>query len=141
MLTLDSHCAFPSIHPLPGYDKGDEYDILLRYVSDEAEKSKHKKDEDEDGEKKFTRPWYAPWKKVEVKSDKEKTVRVFAFLHFGLILHVGSAIARRHEPHVLGCLPLRSPPSCTYAGLPQDNCAALLFLSIAALLIIFLSFN
>ncbi|KAL8276126.1 hypothetical protein RQP46_011475 [Phenoliferia psychrophenolica] len=57
------------------YASGDEYEILLRFVADEAEKAKHKTDEGEDeDEGKTKRVWYMPWKTVKVKSDKEKKV-------------------------------------------------------------------
>ncbi|KAF8312959.1 plasma-membrane proton-e [Clavulina sp. PMI_390] len=56
------------------YEKGDEYEILLRYVTDEAEKAKRGKSSDDDEETQYRRPWYAPWKKIEVKSDKEKEI-------------------------------------------------------------------
>ncbi|KZT71324.1 plasma-membrane proton-e [Daedalea quercina L-15889] len=57
------------------YDNGDEYEILLRYASDEAAKLDHgeaDQDEEEAGEE--TRLWYMPWKKVRKTSAKEKKV-------------------------------------------------------------------
>lgn len=60
---------------LAGYASGDEYEILLRYVNDEAEKANHKEDRnDDDGEGKMKRVWYMPWKQVRVASEKEKKV-------------------------------------------------------------------
>ena len=61
----------------PNYD-GEEYDVLLRYAKDQAAlASKHDDDDDDEGEQQQKRLWYAPWKKVSVKSDKEKKVRFF----------------------------------------------------------------
>lgn len=59
------------------YANGDEYDILLRFAADEAAKLEHG-DEDGDGEEdvQYTRPWYAPWKKVKKENLKEKKVRL-----------------------------------------------------------------
>lgn len=58
-----------------GYEKGDEYEILLRYVQDQAELARHKRDEAAAADEGETmRLWYAPWKKVKVQSVKEKTV-------------------------------------------------------------------
>ncbi|GAA6026780.1 hypothetical protein JCM8097_005856 [Rhodosporidiobolus ruineniae] len=49
---------------------GDEYEALLQYVEFEAQKSKRGGDDDEDeGEVKEKRVWYAPWKKTKVKSE------------------------------------------------------------------------
>jgi H+-transporting ATPase len=54
---------------------GDEYESLLEYVQDEAAKAQAKRAQAEDeGDEKWTRPWYAPWKKVKVESDTEKKV-------------------------------------------------------------------
>lgn len=63
-----------SILPRLGYDQGDEYDNLLQYVADEAVKAKRKTADDDDDENHYTRPWYAPWKKIKVKSEKESEV-------------------------------------------------------------------
>ena len=57
------------------YAEGDEYEILLRYANDEAEKLKHVGEEgDDDGEKEYQRLWYAPWKKVPKEDKKDKKV-------------------------------------------------------------------
>jgi H+-transporting ATPase len=55
-----------------GYDKGDEYDNLLRYVADEAEKARRKRGDASDEERQYKRLWYAPWKKIQLKSEKER---------------------------------------------------------------------
>ncbi|KAJ7223598.1 hypothetical protein GGX14DRAFT_694453 [Mycena pura] len=58
----------------PSYD-GEEYDALLRYVRDQAALvSEGGDDDDDEGEGQQKRLWYAPWKKVTVKSDKEKKI-------------------------------------------------------------------
>ncbi|KAK7007828.1 plasma membrane ATPase [Favolaschia claudopus] len=58
----------------PSYD-GEEYDVLLRYVRDQAELAgKGTTDEEEEEGAKRKRLWYAPWKTVTVKSEKEKEV-------------------------------------------------------------------
>lgn len=63
------------------YADGDEYDILLRYANDEAAKLVHGDEDDEDEEEgDFTRPWYAPWKKVRKQSVKEKKVSLLLLL-------------------------------------------------------------
>ncbi|KAH9930698.1 uncharacterized protein B0H18DRAFT_993122 [Fomitopsis serialis] len=57
------------------YDDGDEYEILLRYASDEAaklERGEDAEDEEEEGQEK--RLWYMPWKKVRTGKQKEKKV-------------------------------------------------------------------
>ncbi|WWC63631.1 plasma-membrane proton-efflux P-type ATPase [Kwoniella dejecticola CBS 10117] len=54
---------------------GEEYDVLLRYVEDQKQKLKNKKDDDgEDDEKnaKYVRKWYAPWRKTKVDSGPKK---------------------------------------------------------------------
>ncbi|KAF7970177.1 hypothetical protein HWV62_24898, partial [Athelia sp. TMB] len=56
------------------YANGDEYDILLRFAADEAAKLEHGDKDDEEEEVQYTRPWYAPWKKVKKESSKEKKV-------------------------------------------------------------------
>ncbi|KAJ7441468.1 plasma-membrane proton-e [Mycena galericulata] len=56
------------------YD-GEEYEVLLRYAKDQAALASKGSDEDDDeGEHQQKRLWYAPWKKVTVKSDKEKKI-------------------------------------------------------------------
>ncbi|KAJ7101648.1 plasma-membrane proton-e [Mycena epipterygia] len=57
----------------PSYD-GEEYDVLLRYAKDQAELASKRSDEEEEGEQQQKRLWYAPWKTVTVKSDKEKKI-------------------------------------------------------------------
>ncbi|KZP24984.1 plasma-membrane proton-e [Athelia psychrophila] len=57
------------------YANGDEYDVLLRFAADEAAKLDHGDDAAEGEEDvQYTRPWYAPWKKVKKESLKEKKV-------------------------------------------------------------------
>lgn len=48
--------------------EGEEYDVLLRYVKQESERLKNKKQQGDDDEEetKYKRVWYAPWKKVKV---------------------------------------------------------------------------
>ncbi|KAJ6573491.1 plasma-membrane proton-e [Mycena vulgaris] len=58
----------------PNYD-GEEYDVLLRYAQDQAALVSKGSDDDEDeGDGQRKRLWYAPWKTVTVKSDKEKKI-------------------------------------------------------------------
>ncbi|KAJ7017284.1 plasma-membrane proton-e [Mycena alexandri] len=57
----------------PNYD-GDEYDVLLQYAKDQAEKAEQHDDEEDEGEQKRKRLWYAPWKTVAVESDKERKI-------------------------------------------------------------------
>ncbi|KAJ7743738.1 plasma-membrane proton-e [Mycena maculata] len=58
----------------PRYE-GDEYNVLLQYAKDQAAlASKPGDDEDEDGDRRQKRLWYAPWKKVNVKNEKEKKI-------------------------------------------------------------------
>ncbi|ORX38213.1 hypothetical protein BD324DRAFT_577481 [Kockovaella imperatae] len=57
--------------------QGEEYEVLLRYVEDQAEKQKRRgasgdDDEDDDKDAKYTRPWYAPWKKVKVNGKAKR---------------------------------------------------------------------
>ncbi|KAJ7935899.1 plasma-membrane proton-e [Mycena leptocephala] len=55
--------------------EGEEYDVLLRYARDQAAlagKGDDDEDDDDDGQRK--RLWYAPWKTVTVKSEKEKKI-------------------------------------------------------------------
>lgn len=57
--------------------EGEEYDVLLRYVEDQANKAKNKGKEEDDGDDddkdaKYTRVWYAPWKKVKVGGKEKK---------------------------------------------------------------------
>ncbi|WVR09316.1 plasma-membrane proton-efflux P-type ATPase [Kwoniella sp. DSM 27419] len=55
--------------------QGEEYDVLLRYVEDQKNKLKNKKDDDDDGDEKdvkYTRKWYSPWKKVKVEQGTKK---------------------------------------------------------------------
>lgn len=57
--------------------EGEEYDVLLRYARDQAAlagKGDDDDDDEDDGQRK--RLWYAPWKTVTVKSEKEKKVRI-----------------------------------------------------------------
>lgn len=62
---------------LLAYANGDEYDVLLRFAADEAAKLDHGDDAAEGEEDvQYTRPWYAPWKKVKKESLKEKKVRL-----------------------------------------------------------------
>jgi len=62
------------------YANGDEYEILLRYSNDEAAKLAHGSDDDEDeDEDEYSRPWYAPWRKVHKQSTKEKKVYIAAY--------------------------------------------------------------
>ena len=54
---------------------GEEYDVLLRYVADQSEKLKIKKDdddEDDDEHHKYVRKWYMPWKKTRVDQKVKK---------------------------------------------------------------------
>lgn len=75
--TLSARVPLSDALPI-GYSKGGEYEILLRYVADEAEKDKSKKDkgDDSDSDVEDKRLWYAPWRKVKVQSDKEKKVTI-----------------------------------------------------------------
>ncbi|KAJ7120689.1 plasma-membrane proton-e [Mycena crocata] len=58
----------------PRYD-GEEYDVLLRYAKDQAALASQGSDEDDDeGDRQTKRLWYAPWKKITTKSDKEKKI-------------------------------------------------------------------
>ncbi|KAJ7767693.1 putative hydrogen-exporting ATPase [Mycena metata] len=57
----------------PNYD-GEEYDVLLRYAKDQAERAEKHDDEEDEGEGKRRRVWYAPWKTVAVQSDKERKI-------------------------------------------------------------------
>lgn len=68
--------AFDSFDLL-AYANGDEYDILLRFAADEAAKLDHG-DEDAEGDEdaQYTRPWYAPWKKVKKENIKERKVHL-----------------------------------------------------------------
>ena len=54
--------------------EGDEYEVLLRFVSEQAEKIKRKggDDDEEEEEAKYTRKWYMPWKKVRVENTNKK---------------------------------------------------------------------
>ncbi|WWC90371.1 plasma-membrane proton-efflux P-type ATPase [Kwoniella dendrophila CBS 6074] len=55
--------------------EGEEYDVLLRYVEDQKQKLKNKKNDDDDEDEKdvkYTRKWYAPWKKTKVESGTKK---------------------------------------------------------------------
>ena len=51
--------------------------MLLRFVTDQAERAKRKGNDEEEEEEdvKYTRKWYMPWKKVKVASQNKK-VRV-----------------------------------------------------------------
>nr|ODN94592.1 plasma-membrane proton-efflux P-type ATPase [Cryptococcus depauperatus CBS 7855] len=54
---------------------GEEYDVLIRYVHDQAERigRKSNEDDEEDDEKvKYIRKWYTPWKKTKVESRGKK---------------------------------------------------------------------
>lgn len=58
-----------------GY-QGEEYDVLLRYVADEAAKVKKGGDEEEEEEKpKYTRKWYMPWKRIKVETHSKRVSR------------------------------------------------------------------
>lgn len=48
--------------------------MLLRFVSEQAEKIKRKggDDDEEEEEAKYTRKWYRPWKKVRVENTNKK---------------------------------------------------------------------
>lgn len=57
--------------------EGEEYDVLLRYVEDQANKAKNRgkeedDEDDDDKDAKYTRVWYAPWKKVKVGGKEKK---------------------------------------------------------------------
>ena len=56
--------------------EGEEYDVLLRYVDDQASKIKthggQQDDDDDDKKTKYTRKWYAPWKKTKVDGGSKK---------------------------------------------------------------------
>ncbi|KIJ61297.1 hypothetical protein HYDPIDRAFT_177061 [Hydnomerulius pinastri MD-312] len=55
--------------------QGDEYDVLLRYAADEAEKLRGAgEDEDKEEEGTYKRLWYAPWKKVKTGGVAERKV-------------------------------------------------------------------
>ncbi|KAH7924224.1 plasma-membrane proton-e [Leucogyrophana mollusca] len=55
--------------------QGDEYEVLLKYAQDEAAKLDRGEDDGEDEEdRKETRLWYAPWKKVKTDGKKEKKI-------------------------------------------------------------------
>ncbi|KAJ7767696.1 E1-E2 ATPase-domain-containing protein [Mycena metata] len=53
----------------PNYD-GEEYDVL----KDQAERAEKHDDEEDEGEEKRKRLWYAPWMTVAVQSDKERKI-------------------------------------------------------------------
>jgi H+-transporting ATPase len=58
--------------------EGEEYDVLLRYAQDEANKLRNSRDDaddDEDEEHSYIRPWYKPWQKVKKPSTQAKKVR------------------------------------------------------------------
>ncbi|KAJ7213309.1 plasma-membrane proton-e [Mycena haematopus] len=57
----------------PNYE-GEEYDVLLRYAKDQAAQADKHDDEEDEGDGKRKRLWYAPWKTVAVQSDKEKKI-------------------------------------------------------------------
>lgn len=60
---------------MTAYAGGDEYEVLLRYAHDEAAKaSKGDQGGWEKEEAEYTRPWYAPWKKVKKSSTAQRTV-------------------------------------------------------------------
>jgi hypothetical protein len=62
--------------------EGEEYEVLLQYAQDEANKLKKSQDdggEDEEEGENFTRVWYAPWKKVRKPSDRQRKVRHLDF--------------------------------------------------------------
>ncbi|WVQ74168.1 plasma-membrane proton-efflux P-type ATPase [Cryptococcus sp. DSM 104548] len=54
--------------------QGEEYDVLLKYVADQAERIKNKgNDDDEDEEDaQYVRKWYTPWKKTKVETQGKK---------------------------------------------------------------------
>ncbi|KAL7422606.1 hypothetical protein Q5752_003254 [Cryptotrichosporon argae] len=56
--------------------EGEEYDVLLRYVTDQAEKQKRgggdDDGQDDDEHAKYVRKWYMPWKKVKVDQGAKK---------------------------------------------------------------------
>ncbi|KAH7909296.1 hypothetical protein BJ138DRAFT_1127797 [Hygrophoropsis aurantiaca] len=54
---------------------GDEYEALLKYAHDEAEKAEHAQGNvDQDDDTTMVRLWYAPWKKVKKGGKAEKRV-------------------------------------------------------------------
>ncbi|KAF8179363.1 E1-E2 ATPase-domain-containing protein [Mycena galopus ATCC 62051] len=56
--------------------EGEEYEVLLQYAQDQAALAEKHDEEDDEGEGKRKRLWYAPWKTVAVKSDKERKARL-----------------------------------------------------------------
>ncbi|KAF8179372.1 hypothetical protein K438DRAFT_1680609 [Mycena galopus ATCC 62051] len=54
--------------------EGEEYEVLLQYAQDQAALAEKHDEEDDEGEGKRKRLWYAPWKTVAVKSDKERKI-------------------------------------------------------------------
>lgn len=59
--------------------EGEEYDVLLRYAADEANKlrkSRGDEGQDDDEDHKYSRVWYAPWKKVKKPSTSAKMVNI-----------------------------------------------------------------
>jgi H+-transporting ATPase len=63
--------------------EGEEYDVLLRYARDQAAlagKGDDDDDDDDEDDGQRKRLWYAPWKTVTVKSEKEKKVCILFFV-------------------------------------------------------------
>ncbi|KAF8330585.1 plasma-membrane proton-e [Cantharellus anzutake] len=55
------------------YANGEEYEILLRFVEDEAAKAKARRGDGDSGEEgRYKRLWYAPWKVVKLESTIER---------------------------------------------------------------------
>ncbi|ODN73166.1 plasma-membrane proton-efflux P-type ATPase [Cryptococcus amylolentus CBS 6039] len=54
--------------------QGEEYDVLLKYVSDQADRLKHKGDDEGEDEEdaQYVRKWYTPWKKTKVETQGKK---------------------------------------------------------------------
>ena len=56
------------------YEGGDEYDNILRFAHAEAAKLDHGDDDDGQEDGGYYRPWFAPWKKLKVKTHHELKV-------------------------------------------------------------------
>ena len=78
--------------------EGEEYDVLLRYVAEQGEALKNKKesgDDDEEsedeGKGKYKRIWYMPWKKVKQDQKAAKVRLDFSWLRLDYGQRAGPA--------------------------------------------------
>ena len=57
-------------------DEGDEYIRLLKFIDLESKKEKRRRDEDraDEEDQEMQRLWYMPWKKIPVRSTKDRKV-------------------------------------------------------------------